>query len=70
MPSNYTPILPREDIALVALSLRIDPIHIPLGLAMICGDCDSIYQSQDGCCPSCTSRHGMRLSRVLGASAS
>ncbi len=39
--------------------------HFPLSKALLCSDCDAVYQSPSGVCPSCTCKHPIALIRVL-----
>jgi hypothetical protein len=46
----------------------VSDVHIPLDRALLCADCDTIYELPRECCPSCTctADSGLMLARILG----
>jgi len=44
---------------------RAEPEWIPLELATLCADCETVHNQPDGVCPRCTSKHGILISRLL-----
>ena len=63
---RLVPVTPDESAALANMQ-HDAPVSIPWSAATLCADCEHVHNKPGHACPSCTSEHGILLSRLLGS---